>query len=111
MLPTSSLSERRQSGNQKHSDVQFRVAPLRDAIRERHGLVGSSLLGASHGTISISAGTIERTGLERRAVGVQKARETGSNALLLSAAARLLAGGAMAAQMWSGQHGSCNVAF
>jgi len=83
------------------SDVALLMAPLRDAIGQRHGLRGRLLLGALGGALRVAAGTLERAVLETSAVGVQQACHAFAKALRLGTLARFLAGRAVAAKIGS----------
>jgi len=86
-----------------HSDVTVLVAPLRDALGQRHSLWGRLLLSAFDGTLSITAGTLERAILEPSTVRIQEAGHALSEALGFGALARVLAGRPVAAKVGSAE--------
>jgi len=79
------------------------VTPLRDALRQRHGLRGRLKLGTFDCAIRIAAGALEGAILETRAIRIQKARHALAKAFRLRAMARVFAGRAVAAEVGSAE--------
>jgi len=75
-----------------HSDVRLLMAPLSDALRQRHGLRGRQLLGTLDCALRITASALEGASLEVGALGIQKASHSLAKALGLGALARVFAG-------------------
>jgi len=88
-----------------HSDVAFLVAPLRDALGQRHSLCRLLLLGAFHRTLCITAGTLERAILEASTLRIQEAGHALAEALGFGALAGVLAGRPVAAQVGTAEQG------
>jgi len=87
------------------SDVAFLVAPLRDALGQRHSLRGGLLLSTLDGTLCVAASTLERAVLEPGTMRIQKAGHALAEALRFGALARVLAGRTVAAQVGSTEQG------